>query len=138
MRGSYEVDVVTFHRLQFEHDVDQPLGGHGRAALVLADVEVLAEDAAQVALGEENRAAAAPSAQAVLLTQVREVTADAGLASGAAGSGFTRQPVDAALARAGLAGLQPRDGLRRPALKFAAVMEAEIGGGCGHEGIILF
>src|SRR5918992_1987482 len=73
MLGRDPVDVVTAVLLELEHHAGQALAGDLLALDLPADVEVLAEDAAQVAAAEEDRARAAPAAQAVLLAEVREV-----------------------------------------------------------------
>jgi hypothetical protein len=92
---------VAAQLLQLDHHRRQPFGLGLEAGPGLADVGVLAEDAAQVAAGEEDGAAAAPAAQAVFLAVVGEVAADPGEAAGQAGGRLVGQPVDAAVAGAG-------------------------------------
>jgi hypothetical protein len=58
----HPVDVVAPGRLQLEHHVREPLGGHPLALQPPRDVVVLAEDAAQVAAAEEDRPRSTPAA----------------------------------------------------------------------------
>ena len=94
--GGDQVDVVAPPDLKREHHLRQPLGGDGLAQAAVADVPVLAEDAAQVAAGEEDRPRAALADQDILLAEVRAVAMDQALAAGAAdpplpGAASTRQ-----------------------------------------------
>jgi hypothetical protein len=59
----------------------------------MADVEVLAEYALKIAMGEEDRAAAAFSHQRVLFAVVRCVAGYQRIFSGSADTGLPRQPV---------------------------------------------
>src|SRR5215218_7963929 len=106
MLGRDPVDVVAADRLQLEHHLSEPLGRDELALHLPRDVVVLAEDAAEVAPGEEDRPRAAPAAKAVLLAEVREVGGDVGPA------------VDLAAARADDAALTEQlVRLGRPALE---------------------
>jgi hypothetical protein len=67
------VDVMAADLLQLQHHRSEPLGRRLPTLDLPRDVEVLAKDAAQVAVGEEDRARAVPAAQAVLLAEVRKV-----------------------------------------------------------------
>src|SRR5687767_15220384 len=75
----------------------------------LADVVVLAEDAAQVAVPEEDGAGAPPTAEAVFFAEMGEVGGDDGVPAGLAGGPLVLQPVDPAVAGAGPALGQTRD-----------------------------
>jgi hypothetical protein len=97
--GSHEVDVVAALRLKLDGELGDGLAGELSAALALADVPVLTEDAAQIAQAEEDGSAALPAAQAVLLTEVREGGAHDGVAAGVADAPLILQAVDAAIAR---------------------------------------
>ena len=100
VRGGDEVDVMTSHFLQGEHHPCQSCRpGLGKVA-ALADVVILAEDAAQVALGEEDRSAAAPAAQWIFLAVVGEEAAHARISADLAGARLPGETVCAAGARA--------------------------------------
>ena len=89
---------------------------------------VLAEDAAQVAAAEEDRARAARAAQAVLLAEVREVRGDDGVAAHPAQPGLIVEPVHPAQARADTAAiLQQRQRPPGALAKLAGRVEGEIG-----------
>jgi len=62
MLGRDEVDVVTTLALKVEHKLGDLLRWALRADGLLADVPVLAEDAAQVAQAEEDRPRTIPAA----------------------------------------------------------------------------
>ena len=72
MLGRDEVDVVATALLKIEHHAGEFGGRRGRALQLPTDVKVLAEDAAQVAAGKEDRAGALPAAQAVFFAEVRD------------------------------------------------------------------
>ena len=96
VRRRHQVDVVTAHRLQAEHHIGNArrvvrLTGH-----LLADVVVLAEDTAQVAVGKEDRAGPAPTAQRVFLAHMRPEGCHPRPAGGLAGSQPPAGPVGAA------------------------------------------
>jgi hypothetical protein len=72
------------------------VGPPGRDALGrLADSEVLAKDAAQVAAGKKDRAAAVPATQAILLAEAGEGAVDQGIAAGLPGGRLIGQPIHA-------------------------------------------
>jgi hypothetical protein len=103
--GGDPVDVVAADRLQLEHHLGQPFGHDGLALHLPGDVVVLAEDAAEVAPGEEDRPRAAPAAQAVLLAEMREVGGDDRLPPDRAEAGDVGAAVDLAAAWADEAAL---------------------------------
>ena len=129
--GGDEVDVMAAAVLQGEHHLGEAFGRGFVAGRFLANVEVLAEDAAEVAPGEEDGAAAVPAAEAVFFAEVGEVAGDAGVAAGFA-DGFTGaagfDAVDAAVAGADGAFAEPLDGFVGAALEFAAAVEGHVGG----------
>jgi hypothetical protein len=90
---------VAADRLELEHHLGEPLGRDELTAHLPRDVVVLAEDAAEVAAGEEDRPRAASAAQAVLLAEVREVRGDDGVPADRTETGHVRPPVDLAAAR---------------------------------------
>jgi len=92
MLGRDEVDVVAAAVLQAEHHRGQPPRGHRLAAYLPGDVEVLAEHAPQVAAGEEDRARAVVSAQAILLAEMREMRGDHGLPADRAQAALIGEP----------------------------------------------
>ena len=113
--------------LQFEHQPGQAVRRQFYAHASLADGEILAEDTAQRAVGKEDRAAAAPAAQAIFLARVRKAAADACKAARFADAGFAGQPVHGARARAEAAVSQAGQSLFCPGLQFAAAMQRAIG-----------
>ena len=98
------------------------------ATALVRDRPVLAEDTAQVAVGEEDRARAALADQRDLFTEVRLCAVDHHL------SGCTAEPlvagvaVDAALAGAEGAGVEKREGLLDPFGELTVVLELAVGG----------
>ena len=102
----------------------------GRPVALPADVEVLAEDAAEVALAEEDRARSSPAPQAILLAVVGKGTADKGQPPGAAvGLRAVRlTPVGMALPRATRAIGQGSDGLAGSASKLAVFEQFDVAG----------
>src|SRR5437763_14792829 len=125
--GRHPVDVVASDRLQLEHHRREPVGRHPLAADPPRDVVVLAENAAQVAAGEEDRPRAATPSQAVLLPEVRKVGGDYGVASDRAEALYVVAAVD--LAEPGAdraAGAEQLVGLPRAPLELGAVDHAAI------------
>ena len=82
MLWRHEVDIVAPLLLQFEHHPCESLRLRFHAVAVLADLEVLAEHALQIAHREKDRAAAVPAAQAILLTEMRKVARHPGVPPG--------------------------------------------------------
>src|SRR3972149_682510 len=78
MRRGDEVDVVAAGGPQADHDAGQALGRDFLAAHLVADIVVLAEQATEVAAGEEDRAGAATADEWRLFAKVRAVAGDAG------------------------------------------------------------
>ena len=70
--GGDEVDIMAALFLEPQHHGGQVFGTRALAAALPTDVVVLAENAAQVTPGKENRARTVPAAQAVLLAEVRK------------------------------------------------------------------
>ena len=96
----HEVDVVAAAVLQVHHQERQALRRCLGPIHFLADVEVLAENAPEVAHGKENRATAPGSLEAVFLAKMRKVAGNDGMTPGFAERGLIRQPVHIAIARA--------------------------------------
>jgi hypothetical protein len=89
---------------------------------------VLAEHAAEVAAAEEDRAGAAPAAQAVLLPKGREVRRDDRQPPHAAESGLIAEPVDLAQARAdATAILEQRERAMGAVVELAGRVERKVG-----------
>jgi hypothetical protein len=61
--------------------------------LRLADIEVLAKNAAQITPGKKNGATPAPTPQAILFTGMGKIAGNLGIAPTFAGGGFIGQPV---------------------------------------------
>jgi hypothetical protein len=122
--GRDEVDVVAAQPLQVQHEGGNDVGRRGPGARPrpepLADIEVLAEDAAQVAVAEEDRARAVPAAQARLFSEVREGAGDHRVAAGLAGGPPVPEPVDVAIARTGPAARERVDGTPGAVAQLAA------------------
>ena len=76
MRGRDEIDIAASVILQFEHRLGQLLDCGWVAVPIVADVEVLAEHAAQIAAGKEYRARAAAADQNAFLAEVRTYRAN--------------------------------------------------------------
>jgi hypothetical protein len=93
-----------------------------------ADIEVLTEDAAEVAVGEEDGPRAAPAAQTVFFAMVRPYAADDGPASGAAIRRRVSlvQTVDVALTAAERTIGQPLDRLSHAAGQLAVFEQLDI------------
>src|SRR5271157_1269640 len=106
MFGRHEVDVVTALTLKIEHKLGDLLRGALRADGLLADVPVLAEDAAQVAQAEEDRPRSIPAAQAILLAEVGEGAGDPCITAGMADPRLVLHAVDVAIPGACAAVLQ--------------------------------
>ncbi len=92
----------------------------------LADVVVLAKDAAQIAHGKKDRAAAVPATKWVLLSHVGKTTADQGVAADLADGRLVFQSVHTAVAGAGLTIAQHLHRLLSPPGQFAATMQVQI------------
>jgi hypothetical protein len=92
----------------------------------LAEVVILAEDAAQVAVGEEDGARSVPPPEAVLFSEVREVAPDHGVSTGLTGGPAILQPIDAAVAWTDATLLQRRDGPLDPVSELLSA-KAEVG-----------
>ena len=90
---------------------------------------VLAEDAAQIAAGEEDRARAPLAAKAVLLAEVRKVGRDHRVTPDAAETGMVGEAVDLALAGTDHAPLGPEqyESPTRALLELAAAIQRQIG-----------
>ena len=65
----HQVDVVTPVSLEGEHEASQDIGEHPRrtGADTLADFEILAKNAAEIAVTEEDGSRSVPAPEAVLL-----------------------------------------------------------------------
>src|SRR2546430_7949943 len=78
--GRHEVDVVAAGVLQIEHDFCELTGTYLGAFAELARLEILTENAAQIAPAEKDRARSVPAAQAVFFAKMRKR------------AGYNRQP----------------------------------------------
>ena len=70
MGGVHQVDVVDALVDQFRVDFSQTLDGDLLAVVFMGDVVVLAEAAAQVAVGEKDRSRACSDAGTVIIAPV--------------------------------------------------------------------
>jgi hypothetical protein len=114
MGRSDKVDVVTTHILELQHHPGQPFGGDLTAFAEMADRIVLAEPAAQVAVGEEDRARSVLADQWPFLAEVGRVGRHRGKEAGSAGSFFSLEAVDPAEAGTQGAALKKRQRLFDP------------------------
>src|SRR5438046_8977708 len=128
MLGSDKVDVVAGSPLQFQHHRREAGRRRGDALTAPAYVEVLAEDAPQVASGKEDRAGALPAPQAVLFAKVREVASHHCVTSGLANREPVFQPIHSTITRANFAGPERQESSVDALGQFAAFVEAQI---CG-------
>src|SRR5271157_5897266 len=97
MSRGYEVDVVTAFLLEPDHDACR-LGKVQRVPLShVCDIIVLAEDAAQVAVGEEYGAGAMISDQWRFFPEMGKGAGDFQFCAGPAVSGFAIHATDKAL-----------------------------------------
>jgi hypothetical protein len=110
MFRGHQVDVVATAILEFEHHGGQPFRRRGRPPQLPTDFEVLAEDTAQIAAGEEDRPRASPAAEAVLLAVMRGITRYHGIASGPANREFVLEAVGPAVPRTARATAQDFEG----------------------------
>ena len=101
---------------------------------LMTDVEILTEHASQIAHRKEDRTAASPSSQTVLLTHVRKVAAHQRVAPSLAGAGLIFQPVGIAVTRAGLTLGQALNGASRASREFSGRMQVQVGGAEGIPG----
>jgi hypothetical protein len=95
-----EVNVVAADLLQIEHDLRKLGRADFRAFAELAGLEVLAEDAAQIAPAEKDRARAIPAAQTIFFTEMRKRAGYARKPPALADSNFIVVAVDLAVTRA--------------------------------------
>jgi len=91
---------------QGEHHLGQLLCLHLMAKILLADIPVLAEDAGEVAAGEEDGARARVAHQGRLLPKVRSIAGHPGPPAGAAVAPLIFQAVHLAAAGTDLTGLE--------------------------------
>src|SRR5947209_1560487 len=106
MLRRHEIDVVAAPPLKLQHHAGNLFGRRSRDSTRfdrLANVVILAENAAQVAVRKEDRPRAVPSSQTIFFSEVWEVAADCRVAPRLAGGPFVLEPVDSAIARAGAA-----------------------------------
>ena len=88
MRGRHEVDVDAADPLEVEHDLDELIDGEVAAAAAVADVGILAKDAAEVAAGKKDRSGTARADQDGFFAEVRAGRTDAGGGADAAKAGL--------------------------------------------------
>ena len=131
MLGSDQVDVVAPPALQVEHDPRQIFRPDFHAGVGLADVVVLAEDAAKIAAGEKDGAAAVPSAQAVLLAVVGSEARHASPPAHPAHAAIVFEAIDSAGPGAQPALGQTTERLLHPPRQLPALMQANVAGRCG-------
>jgi hypothetical protein len=88
VRGGNEVDIDATETLKVEHDLGELIDGEVAAATAVADVGILAEDAAEIAAGKEDRARSAGADEDGFFAEVRAGRADAGSGADAAKTGL--------------------------------------------------
>ena len=92
------VNVVATALLQREHHSCQLFGRHFFTFRLAANLEVLTENAAQVATAEEDSPRSARPSQAVLFSKVCEVAADPRVTTSATDSGLVGETVNVTIA----------------------------------------
>ena len=97
MRRRDEVQVVAAACLKVEEGLREIGDGEVVALALLADLPVLAEDAGEVAAGEEDGARPAPSDERALLAEVRPGAVDTRLHPDAAAANLTVRSICTAL-----------------------------------------
>jgi len=106
VRRGNEIDVVAAQILEVEHHPGQ-LGGLGFAAFAeVADLEILAEEAKEIAVGEEDRPRSPCSHQRVLFYEMGAMAGNHGFQACPAKSLFACLTVYLALPRAEPAAFQ--------------------------------
>ena len=127
----YQIDVVAvFPVLQPEHHTRELFSAglpRCERLRVLAYLVVLAEDAAQVAVGEEYRAAAAAARHRRLLAPMRARRRDDRLARRPAVPQFPLHAVDATPSRTDIARHKPLNERARATVKLARAVKSEVG-----------
>src|SRR5262249_50738923 len=104
-------------------DLVRPLG-----PVILADLEVLTVDAAEVAVAEEDVARSLRAREKGLLSEVGRVGRNDGVLSGRAGREDSGEAIVAAVARADRAGLQERVELLDALFELARLEQRQIPG----------
>src|SRR5262249_40864256 len=103
VRWRHQADVVAAASLELQHHLGQPLDRDDVLLLpriVLADLIVLAINAAQIAVSEKDISRAAGSRERRLLAKMSRVGRDDGIGPRRAGREDVLQPVVSAIARA--------------------------------------
>ena len=98
--GGDEIDVVATDLLEIEHDAGEFWGVHFGAFAELAGLEILAENAAEIAPAKENRARAVPTAQTIFFAEMRKRAGDTCQSYAFANSDLVIETVDLAVTRA--------------------------------------
>ena len=98
MLRCHEVQVVAAGSLEFEHHLRQLLGRDPTTTTTLAEIEVLAENALEVAVGKENCSGAPRPPQAIFLPEMGETAAHQRIATGSADPSFILPSVYFAIA----------------------------------------
>jgi hypothetical protein len=91
---------VATDLLEIEHDAGEFWGVHFGAFAELAGLEILAENAAEIAPAKENRAGAVPTAETIFFAEVRKSAGDTCQSSAFANSDLVIESVDLAVTRA--------------------------------------
>jgi hypothetical protein len=127
--GCHQIDVVTAPLLELQHRVGKLVRTYFVALSQLGDVVVLAEDAAQIAPGKEDRAGPSRPAERPFLAVVRAKARDHGSNAGAADRPFYPEvSVDAAVPRAEIAAREMGSGTLRPSGQFARSKKGQVDG----------
>jgi hypothetical protein len=109
VRGGHKIYVVASSALKFEHHFGQLVCRCAGAVREMADVVVLAENAAEIAAGKKDRSRAVRAHKWGFFSEVRPVTGQDGLAPGATVAEFVFEPVGPAVTRAEVAAFELRD-----------------------------
>jgi hypothetical protein len=92
--------------LQGEHDVSQLRSGYFLTMALVADIEVLAKQTHEIAVGKKYGAGAVSAHQRRFFTEMGGVAGNKGILGCFTDTGFTGKPVNATLSRAKVARTQ--------------------------------
>lgn len=105
MGGCNEVDIAAAVILQLEHRLGQLLNGHFTAEAMVADIEILTEDTAEVTAGEEYSARPTAADKDAFLAKMWAYRADDRQSGNTAEANLPFVSVDFALSRTEHAGI---------------------------------
>ena len=126
MGGGNKINVMTPHFLQPDHHRRQLLARHLLPFPEMTDLIVLAENAAEIAVAEEDGPGTGLTDQGGFLTKVRGITGHHRQATGPADPFLVLQPVYLAAPRAEAAFFKNRQTLRYSYRQLAGFVKSQI------------